>query len=352
MWIKMSYSIKEEQDKFIKVESIRRDCNQFVENTFNIPPPKGYFNRLVMSCLSSDATHLTFIPESWDDFVVEILEDVPTKVMYWNDVRHEFNKYQKNMEKFNIDVSDIDPTLSDEEFRAKFRSIVSHNVLILKEYYQNELSELQSIIFNSSNPREIKVNVYLPKAVEQFLKKSYIGNNFTNDVKCLALRYKTLETMNPLDSLQGKVSTDAYSLLPENTIEAFASPFNHQLMRYCSKFDIDELFGSIGSFFDMNFAYGEMVVANPPFINSVIRKLIYFIESRRDMKFICILPKWDDEEWFTSILTLSDEHKFITERHKYMIKNMNGEKVFYTHSLTAIFAIGCNIPKGFVEAFN
>jgi hypothetical protein len=65
------------------------------------------------------------------------------------------------------------------------------------------------------------------------------------------------------------------------TIEGFASPFNSQIIRFsdkdlpmqfCSLFpDVDAIFGSIGSFFDNEFA-GTKVTINPPFILDIMNR--------------------------------------------------------------------------------
>ena len=82
-------------------------------------------------------------------------------------------------------------------------------------------------------------------------------------------------------------------------MECFASPFNCSFPRFCSAFfDVDEKFGSKGSFFDFYPKKGSFEV-NPPFheplllrINSHLSSLLHEAESHnRELSFVLIVRK-------------------------------------------------------------
>merc|ERR1712039_492376 len=89
-------------------------------------------------------------------------------------------------------------------------------------------------------------------------------------------------------SLYWGFGPDAYNFVKENLggmIELYASPFNHTLEHFCSPFELDKVYGSLGSFYKVNWkvtfsgnAFANIktqdqrivVIANPPYIESEI----------------------------------------------------------------------------------
>lgn len=347
------YTIPSEREKLNLTEAMRRNVSTFVRNAFNIPMPKGAFNRLLMSSLSADGSKIEPSSDAWNDFIHEILEDYPRKVKYWHhDPKMVFRTYQQDMKELGIIVPDINPRMSKANYREEMRKMVSANIPLLKEIFSNEINSLMELIlFGQVDDLGLSDDVEVVDDVIKHLRKLYVGDNFINDVKCLALRYKALETLQPLPSLQGKVPEKVYNLFPEDAIEAFASPFNAQFKRYCSKFDIDGLFGSMGSFFDLDLQ-NELVIANPPFTNTILTMMVNKIEASPSNSFICIVPRWEDAEWFIRLKKLASETLQLEgEKHRYEIRGMKAWSSFKMRPSTVMFAINTSIPESVSKAF-
>ena len=102
--------------------------------------------------------------------------------------------------------------------------------------------------------------------------------------------------------LQAAVPSSIMKKLQENyglTTECFASPFNVTCENFCSAFyDLEQYFGSKGSFLQATFSEGVYEV-NPPFDESIMLKsvnhIFHLLEKSRDkpLAFIVIVPNWN-----------------------------------------------------------
>jgi hypothetical protein len=126
------------------------------------------------------------------------------------------------------------------------------------------------------------------------------------------------------------------------TVEGFATPFHSQMRRlnpdikFCSAFESDKALGSMGSFFDCDFD-GEVVVCNPPFIESILLMVAHKCHSQLHkyrVKFIIICPIWEDSEFF-KILTSSP----------YLISSVVHRRGRYTYEDTSGGRIGTNFDS-------
>jgi hypothetical protein len=100
----------------------------------------------------------------------------------------------------------------------------------------------------------------------------------------------------------------------KNTIECFASPFNNNLNDYFSLiYPIDKFYGSKGNFFEnfLKVKY-DIYIINPPFVESIISKVLLLIEEKLKTKVVQLaskltleplnealqifiyIPQWDD----------------------------------------------------------
>jgi hypothetical protein len=84
------------------------------------------------------------------------------------------------------------------------------------------------------------------------------------------------------------------------TVEGFASPLNCYFDTYCSAFDdVDGFFGSLGSFFDIEWRQGVIEV-NPPFVEEVMEpvrvRMLELLEKANcrgdQLSFILVVPDW------------------------------------------------------------
>lgn len=94
----------------------------------------------------------------------------------------------------------------------------------------------------------------------------------------------------------------------KNSIECFASPFNNNLENYFSiLYDIDKYYNSKGDFFTnfLNVNY-EAYIINPPFIDTLIIKVLNLIDQKmatNTVQIFLFIPQWDDIilPWFNKI---------------------------------------------------
>lgn len=109
----------------------------------------------------------------------------------------------------------------------------------------------------------------------------------------------------------------------EAKIEAYASPFNHSLNFFCSPFDIDVAFGSLGSFYKVDWQETltkkqpnvKCIVANPPYIEkdlemccSTIGKILKVNPS---ITLLSICPDWTDAPGIKMLTNLSTYKKIL-----------------------------------------
>ena len=138
--------------------------------------------------------------------------------------------------------------------------------------------------------------------ISQEKSKLFKRYNSRDVVKC-ALRYGILMSRGQ----QWSIPQKQYDYLYNNysvRYEGFASPFNSKLIgkrdaKFCSLFkDTDKVFGSMGSFFDVELNKNQAWAINPPFIESIMintsKKILKMLKSRYDVFVFYILPAWND----------------------------------------------------------
>ena len=169
-----------------------------------------------------------------------------------------------------------------------------------------------------------------------------------------ATRYDVLKTYLKYDSClpggqQWSIPEDVYRLLVEDfgvTIEAFASPFNSQIIRfghrYCSMFrEYDSIFGSLGSFFEYVPPPGTILCVNPPFIldivNQTVLRCLDQVQKIKDLTYILVLPNWTDADFYGKIQE-SPYNRYMTvmERGKYTFTFRQSSKEIVCNVLFAV----------------
>lgn len=85
----------------------------------------------------------------------------------------------------------------------------------------------------------------------------------------------------------------------DNIVELFGSPLNTFCDRYCSPFNTDKCFGSLGSFFEYKFTSDSVYIANPPFVEDIMidmsHILIRALNGIDNITVYTILPAWDQK---------------------------------------------------------
>lgn len=168
-------------------------------------------------------------------------------------------------------------------------------------YYKNE----QIVYVNHSH--KIKIKLDCSNKVYYHLKNRYTGDlkKFNEMVCCLLLRYKTFNgnshqfamTIDFKDALR-----DTYKI----DFECFASAINVHYTNYCSLFyDIEQYFGSFGSFYTLKYHKG-FYIANPPYEVIMLLKMVKKFqescqESKEPLSISYGLPNWGKYEEFEAL---------------------------------------------------
>lgn len=138
--------------------------------------------------------------------------------------------------------------------------------------------------------------------------------------------------------------------------EGFASPLNSKLMgkpgaHFCSMFlDTDQVFGSIGNFFDANMTeyQNNSWAVNPPFVEDILLRSAQkclaeadkATESKKSLFVFYIMPAWRDCEAYVLLNSTRTAHKEILKRKTYFYEN-NNRRIAATFD-SAVFVISVN----------
>lgn len=130
------------------------------------------------------------------------------------------------------------------------------------------------------------------------------------DIASAVLRYKALI----MEGQQWSVPQSTYSHFINKfriDLEGFASPFNTQIGKkghFCSMFEEDRVFGSIGNFFDVDLTLYRSII-NPPFIESLIEKVVEKIRTSLNAPLMCVVvPSWLDAKFYIDLTDLANKN--------------------------------------------
>jgi hypothetical protein len=130
--------------------------------------------------------------------------------------------------------------------------------------------------------------------------------------------------------------------------EAFGTSFNRYFNNYCSAFpDLESVFGSRGSFFEIDSWNTPIVYVNPPFdetvMNLAINRILNYIESHSNCKqlFIFTLPNWPQwnylEQLKNSRYTTDIKIYLKSDKNLPFIDYMNECKIIYPCDIAEVF---------------
>jgi hypothetical protein len=139
-------------------------------------------------------------------------------------------------------------------------------------------------------------------------------------------------------------------------VEFFASPINVHLPAYCSLFWVDQYFGAMDSFFniELNQSLEGVYELNPPFIerifirsSEIILKLLTNSQLySKSLLFIYIMPQWTDSKGYQS-LTQSEyliEELVLKEQEHYYYQSSNQKKIIATFQ-SHILILGTELAR-------
>jgi hypothetical protein len=209
-----------------------------------------------------------------------------------------------------------------EEIKKKFFQIIKEkNITTLYNINFNKKIKIKKINYNISNLSQnneykimfkIEYNDTLINIEKILPSYTYLKiHNFKNKIEKYLLFFYII---------MGYDTGQFWGLHPKfynfinghfkNSIECFASPFNNNLNDYFSiLYDIDKYYGSKGDFFAnfLNVKY-EAYIINPPFIDTIILKVLKLIDEKLLIDAVQIfffIPQWDDIiiPWYNNIKT-------------------------------------------------
>lgn len=162
----------------------------------------------------------------------------------------------------------------------------------------------------------------------ELMKKSTSDN-----IIALIERYSFL---CPTSGFFWSIHPDVYALFetpgvgePLEIIEAFSSPFNNNLEKYCSLFQEDQLFGSQGNFFTEIRTRGSETepetsfrrwIINPPYTNYVIDRMFEAISMRMNRypedEYYFLLPWWPQLQIISKIESRGVGYRLTSGRYR------------------------------------
>lgn len=172
----------------------------------------------------------------------------------------------------------------------------------------------------------------VPDTRETWRSMSRGRRRFILAVFVVLARYETIA--GNVEGMQGGVPPGVMDVLDSRldiTTECFASPLNVTLSNFCSAYpDVDEVFGSWGSFFDFEPSDGGYEV-NPPFTGRIMDATVRHIHKLLDrsssaggnLVFFVIVPTYDDNGTFFKALEAS--------RYLLCKCRLQGTNVHYIH---------------------
>jgi hypothetical protein len=183
------------------------------------------------------------------------------------------------------------------------------------------------------------------------------------EIATCAVRYSSIVS----GGQQWNIPRSVYKLLVTKygvTLEGFASPINSQTLpfraeypsiRFCSLFpDVDEPFGSVGSFFEAN-RVGITSTVNPPYVLDIMDKTAERVLSelaRADAagsptRVFLTVPNWSDVEYYRSMMASKYlEKAMIHEPGKYYYEDSNnGDIPVKAYFASTFFILSTNCER-------
>jgi len=193
--------------------------------------------------------------------------------------------------------------LSSYQNSYLFKKIKEDYIITKQKYKKNFYRFDICVTFDIKNKKLINIlnNISIPISIYNKLSKCYSGesNKIDNYIWAILFRYQLLGSNNHqlaiLPNIMEQLNSD-YSL----KFECFASVINNNFNDFCSiYYDLEQYFGSVGSFFNMDLIKGTYGF-NPPYqkdiITKGINKLFDFLNNTTsDLTFIITIPIWDIE---------------------------------------------------------
>jgi hypothetical protein len=202
-----------------------------------------------------------------------------------------FTRWYMNVEKENLfpSVDLVAANRSDLEYANKklgTRFDIDHILGRSGELHRKYSRKCKSTVNGISSTREDVSKLVTKKQFDR-ITELYTGDNLAEDRATLIELYKFVG-----------MNTIHLSMPPiYSGIELFGSPLNTH-NPYCSPFDIEKKFGSLGSFWDYKFHKSTLYLCNPPYDESIMSKMATKLDKELDdtdkhVIVVITMPVWD-----------------------------------------------------------
>ena len=295
------------------IKIFTNDCiNQFGTQIFSV---KKSFTRTLTNLLSSwmfslyityDFSGDYFLPTNYleTEFLENTLKDFckyDTKIV---NINEKINKVLSNLKvnyKHQLDLLaeyiKLDVCKQNNYKIKKIMVNINKNKNLEATFYKLVITF--NFIIKDKRLINILNNIIIPIKIYDKLVNSYNGPKEKVDEYLWAIlfRYQLLGSNNHqlavLPNIMESMSKD-YNL----NFECFASAINSTYPKYCSiYYDIEQYFGSVGSFFNITPIKGTFGF-NPPYQKNIIEmgvnKLINILTTSQSLTFIITIPIWDN----------------------------------------------------------
>lgn len=250
------------------------------------------------------------------------------RLLYINEIKNithiNFYKYHNILNTLFIDMANYILTLRDGGNRDKilidlepshyiwlqYNSINSKRIRsLIKDYLKDDkiynvavdVGE-EYVIVRDNNIKNRNINNEMKFKISKERMTALKIRGTSEQIAIMVLRYQCLVPRINNWSMPLKYYKHIYEY--ENIkLEGFSSPLDSQLMliaddaKFCSLFlDTDEVFGSVGSFFDLDYE-PESISLNPPHSINIVDKVIEKTLEWKNAKVIYNLPCWISESY-------------------------------------------------------
>jgi hypothetical protein len=208
----------------------------------------------------------------------------------------------------------------------------------------NSNAGVVKIIDEGTRQTTIKYKTY-SRTISRYRANLLLSMGSRNQLATMLMRYSAIISGSQHWSIPGKIYKyiiGKYETADRTFIEGFTSPVNSQIIRlnnnkrkykFCSLFpDTDEVYGSLGSFFDYNFSDVNVIV-NPPFIeplmNMLAKKINAILLKNSNVRWFIIVPSWRDAEYHLAFVNSKFkvfQKDLKKDKHSYINTSRNGEK--------------------------
>jgi len=325
------YENKNIIDRFI-VECINQgvtpniDKNMNMNNTFieNTNANTNANTNININLEEENSINTTIIDEYLSNylFLNKIFEnkDLLFKTNYYKKMISEYN--EKHIKLTPEKISNINKLLFDSNnyFVKQNKDLYNKIIKYKEKNSSNNNYDASNIFDNIQCSITLQNNEYFIIKYRNYEKtinvkryykliKNY-DKPFPYDIIRMILRYGIFDMSNQQWSIGDNLYDDISEIF-NISFEMFASPLNFNMNTFCSLFfDTDKIFGSFGSFYNINidkFLIQNIkgVFFNPPYLpllmNNSINKCLNILDEMNklsiDFSIVSFLPNWDDADY-------------------------------------------------------